>query len=153
MFFDYLNELCGFSIYGRIIIFDFQEIIEDSYLSMVSRKFGYNMIYYDDIEEFRYLYETEIKKNQDKYLVIIRTDIYLPYDIRCEFYCKNISYKELFPRLNTYILESSSIFDLNLLYIAYENLYRTISSEFETKQFLLEDMFAVENIKEYREIL
>ena len=47
----------------RIIIFDFKEIIEDSYLSMVSQKFGYKIIYYDDIEEFRYLYETEITKS------------------------------------------------------------------------------------------
>lgn len=153
MFFGYLSKLCGFGSFKRIIIFDFQKIIDDSYLSKISKKFGYKLIYYNDIEEFRYLYETEIKKNQDRYLVILRTDIYLPYDIRCGFYCKNISYKELFPRLNTYALENSTIFDLDLLYIAHENLYRTIDSELETKQFLLEDMFAMENVKEYRKYL
>ena len=77
MFFDYLNELCGVGIYEGLLYLIW-EIIEDSYLSMVSQKFGYKIIYYDDAEEFRYLYETEIKKNQDKYLVILRTDIYLP---------------------------------------------------------------------------
>ena len=55
MFFDYLDEVCGFGSYDRIIIFDFQKIIEDNHLSMVGGKFGYNLIYYDDIEKFRYL--------------------------------------------------------------------------------------------------
>jgi hypothetical protein len=65
----------------------------------------------------------------------------------------DINYKELFPRLNTYALGNSIIFDLDLLYIAHENLYKTIGSELETKQFLKEDMFEKENIKEYRDYL
>ena len=153
MFFDYLNAQCGFGSHERIIIVDFQKIIEDNYLSVISEKYGYILVYYDDVEEFRYLYETEIKKNQNRYLVVLRTDSYLPYDIRSNFYCKDVNYKELFPKLNAYTLDNSNIFDLNLLYIAHANLFRTIHSELETKQFLSEDMFSIENIKEYSEYL
>lgn len=153
MFFDYLNEICGFGSYDRIIVLDFQKIVEDHYLSMIAGKFGYKLIYYNDVEEFRYLYETEIKKNQERYLIVLRFSIYLPYDIRCSFYCKSINYKELFPKLNAYALNNSNIFDLNLLYFAHGNLYRTISSELETRQFLVEDIFGIENVKEYSEYL
>ena len=75
MFFDYLNQFSGIGSYDRIIIFDFQEIIEDNYLSIVAEKFGYCLIYYNDVEEFRYLYETEIKKNQERYLVVLKSNI------------------------------------------------------------------------------
>lgn len=153
MFFNYLNELCGFGSHERIIIFDSKEILEDNYLSMISRKYDYILLYYNDVEEFRYLFETEIKKNQSRYIIVLRTNIYLPYDIRSNFYCKDINYKELFPKLNTYALDNSNIFDLNLLYIAHTNLFRTIHSELETKQFLSEDMFSMENVKEYREYI
>jgi len=149
MFFDYLSELCGFGIYDRIILFDFQKIVHDNYLDLICKKFGYKLIYYDDVEGFRYIYETEIKKSKDKYLVIFRSNLYLPYDIRCSFHCKDINYKELFPKLNSYSLENSAIFDLDLLYIAHENLYNTITSEAMTKKFLSEDMFSRENAKEY----
>ena len=150
MFFDYLNQFSGIGSYDRIIIFDFQEIIEDNYLSIVAEKFGYCLIYYNDVEEFRYLYETEIKKNQERYLVVLKSNIYLPYDIRCNFYCVDINYKELFPKLNPNALGLSSIFDMNLLYIAHGNLYKMISSEMETRQFLMEDMFNNENIKDFK---
>ncbi|MGD9567045.1 MAG: PglZ domain-containing protein [Sedimentibacter sp.] len=153
MFFDYLNKLCGIGIYEKIIIFDFKSIIEDNYLSMISNKFKYNLIFYDDVENFRYLYETEVKKNHDKYIVLFRNDLYLPYDIRSNFYCKNINYREILPKLNIYALDNSNIFDMNLLYIAHLNLYKTINSELETKQFLSYDMFSYENINEYREFL
>ena len=39
---------------------------------------------------------------------------------------------------------------MNLLYIAHGNLYRMISSEIETRQFLTKDLFNNENIKEYK---
>lgn len=153
MYFDYLSELCGFGSYERIIIFDFQGLLDDYFLTTICGKHGYKLIYYNDVEEFRYLYESEIKKNQGKYLVVLKSEIYLPYDIRCNFFCKVIDYKELFPRLNPYALKKSKIYDLNLLYIAHENLYTTIVSEAETKQFLSEDMFNPKNLNEFSEYL
>lgn len=153
MFYDYLNKLCGFSSHERIIIFDFEGILEDNYLSAISEKYKYMLVHYDDTEKFRYLYETEIKNNQDRYLIVFRRNIYLPYDIRSNFYCAEINYKELFPKLNSYALKNTNIFDLNLLYIAHANLFKTINYELETKRFLSEDMFSIENIKEYRQYL
>ena len=71
MYFDYLSELCGFGSYERIIIFDFQGLLDDYFLTTICGKHGYKLIYYNDVEEFRYLYESEIKKNQGKYLKYI----------------------------------------------------------------------------------
>jgi len=151
MFLDYFITLYGLGIYDRVILFDFQNIIGDDYLELISKKFDYKLIFYDDIEKFRYIFETEIKKSKGKYLVILRSDLYLPYDIRCSFYCKNVSYRELFPKLNFYSLENSTIFDLDLLYIAHENLYNRLDSEDETRKFLVQDMFRRENVEEYKD--
>ncbi len=150
---NYIIEICGVGIYDRIIISDYKRIMEEGCLSRISEDFGYKVIYYEDIEEFRYLYENEMKKNRDKYLVLIKEDLYLPYDIRCEFNLTKIDYRKLFPRLNSYVLENSYIMDLDLLHIAHENLYSTINSESETKKFLQKDIFKKENIREYREHL
>jgi hypothetical protein len=105
LFCNYIIEICGIGIYDRIIVSDYKRIMEDSCLSRIGEDFGYKIVCYEDIEEFRYLYESEIKKNQDKYLVLIKEDLYLPYDIRCEFNLIKIDYKKLFPRLNAYMLE------------------------------------------------
>jgi len=153
LFCNYIIEICGIGIYNRIIVSDYKRIIKDSCLSRIGEDFGYKIVCYEDIEEFRYLYEGEIKKTQDKYLVLIKEDLYLPYDIRCEFNLIKIDYKKLFPRLNAHVLENSYIMDLDLLYIAHENLYNTMDSESETKKFLQKDMFKKENIREYRESL
>ncbi len=153
MFFEFLNEILGIGIYEKIVALDFIKVMDDDFLFKMNEDFGYEIIYYDDVEKFRYLYESEIKKEQGKYLAFLREDLYLPYDIRKDFHLVDISYKELFPRLNAYALENSHIADLDLLYIAHENLYTTLNMEFETKNFLQGNMFDVENLKEYREYL
>lgn len=53
MYFDYLSELCGFGSYERIIIFDFQGLLDDYFLTTICGKHGYKLIYYNDVEEFR----------------------------------------------------------------------------------------------------
>lgn len=153
MFFNYLSQLCGFGIYDKIIVFDFRDIMKEDYLAKASLEFGYKILFYIDIEAFRYAYETEIKDSKARHIVILKSDIYLPFDIRKSFYCKDINYKELFPKFNTFALESSYIFDLDLLYIAHENLFETLVSEQETKLFLLNNVFEHKNVKEFREYI
>ncbi len=153
MFFNYLKDICGIGVYKRLIFLDSKNIINDEYLDILGDKSCYKVLFYNDVLEFRYLYEKEIKKSNDKYLVIVKKDIYIPYDVRQAFYMKELNYKILFPKLNTYILENSFIFDLDLLYIAHENLYRIIGSEEETRRFLNEVQFNNKNIEEYKEYL
>lgn len=155
MFFKSLDKTLGIGIYEKIFVLDFTKIkiIDNKYLYRTNRDFEYKIIYYDDIEKFRYLYESKIKKEQDKYLVLIRKDLYIPYDIRMDFHLVNVNYKEIFPRLNAYVLENFRIMDLDLLYIAHENLYSILNTESETKKFLQNDIFNIENVKEYKEHL
>lgn len=153
MFFKYLIEICGFGFYDRIAIFDYKDIVKDSYLKKAATDFNYKILHYKDIEKFRYIYETKIKTNKDKYILVLKEDIYLPFDIRKSFYCRDINYKDLFPKLNAFTLENSYIFDLELLYIAYRNLYKTLDLEQETSKFLSDGQFEESNIKEYMEYL
>lgn len=153
MFLDSLNNLFGFNIYGKIIIYDLHNTISEAMALILADRFNYQLIYYDDVEEFRYLYETEIKKNNARYLVLIKSKIYLPYDIRQVFQNHEIGYDILFPKLNSYALKNSFIFDMDLLNIAYNNLYRVLDTELETKRFLSKEMYSAENIKEYSKYL
>ena len=153
MFLEYLNSICGFAVYERLIIFDFQEIISEDLALSIKDRFEYELIYYDDIEKFRYLYESKIKENQGKYLIILRNDMYLPYDIRENFNCQEIGYNILFPKLNSYVLKNAHIFDMNLLYISYDSLYIQLGSEVETRKFLSEEIYTTENVKEYSRYL
>jgi len=145
--------MCGFSIHKRIILFDSRGILSDEIILEIKNKYRYELIYYDDIEKFRNKYEKEIKKKDKRYLVVIKYDTYLPYDIRENFHCQKIEYSILFSKLNPYALEKAFLLDINLLFIAHENLYRSSQTEEETKKFLSEDIYYFENVKEYSEYL
>lgn len=153
MFFDYLKSELGVGIYDRIMIYDKNNIISAEHISLLESNFGYNIVFYQDVEEFRYLFESEIKKNNEKYFILLCSDMYVPYDVRQEFCFREVSYGSLFNKLNPYVLNNYNIFDVELLYIAHENLYRNISSEVDTRKFLEEDMYLDDNVEKYLDYL
>lgn len=153
MFFEHLKAELGLGIHERIMIYDKNKIINQEHISLLRDKYKYNIVYYRDVEEFRYIFETQIKKNKDRYLVLLYSDIYIPYDVRQEFNFMEISYGNIFYKLNSYVLNNYPIFDMELLYISHESLYRDISSEKETEKFLEEEMYSDENVSEYMKYL
>lgn len=132
-----------------IFVTDYDNILNVYSCDSLIKKYEFKLIYYKDVEEFRYLFETKIKMSNDKYLVIVEEDIYIPYDVRKYFYYVDLSLGELFPKLNTYVLKNTMNLDLDLLHIAYENLFKNIISEDKTERFLKEEIYSESNVIEY----
>lgn len=136
-----------------ILVADYDNILNVYNCNSLISKHGFKVIHYRDVEEFRYIFETNIKRYNNKFLVIVEEEIYIPYDVRKYFYYVDLSLEELFPKLNTFVLRNTNNIDFDLLYIAYENLFYNITSEDKTKRFLKEEIYSKENVIEYSSLL
>lgn len=132
----------------RVLIKDYDGLIT-KYCNNFKVKYRGILYEYNDVEKFRYIYETKIKGSNDNYIVLVSKEMYIPYDILMYFNVIDLSYEILFPKLNSFVLKSSSGLDLDLLSIAYNNLYEPLISERDTKEFINKAMYSKSNIKEY----
>ena len=148
MFDRLLEKYLGINYLKRIVIKDYECIIQkhDKKFKDKYRKIIYE---YTDVEKFRYIYETKIKKSNDKYIIIVPKEIYIPYDILNSFTLVDLTYDRLFPKLNGFILKNTSGLDFDLLAISYENLYEDLLSESQTKEFINKIMYNKANVEEY----
>ena len=148
MFNRLLEECLGIKFIDRIFIKDYEGIIE-KYNNKFFDKYNVKVYEYRDIEKFRYIYEMKIKGNNEKCVVIASSEIYVPYDIQKYFTVVELSYSNLFPKLNPSALKKINNIDFEFLAIAYENLYDTLTTEFETKKFIENSFLEKRNVEEY----
>lgn len=111
---------------------------------------GYSMIFYKDVEEFRCIFESQIKTGElKKILLILNKDIYVAYDIIKWFSICNLNYGEIFPRLNSFILSQARALDWDHLSIVYDNTYEDYTSEEMTHEFLEEVIYEKQHLMTY----
>ncbi|SES75705.1 PglZ domain-containing protein [Anaerobranca gottschalkii] len=141
-------ELFSIEYEKRLLIFDINgfSVIYDYIKLLISRKF--QVIIYEDIEAFRLKYEQEIKNSNDKYAVIVHSDIYVPYDIRKQFFEVEISLKSIFPKLHEDTVRRY-IKDIDLISFAYGELYSFCDTKEKTEKFIIDKVFSRENIESY----
>jgi len=109
---------------------------------------GYEVIRYDDVERFRYLYETEIKQSDNRIAVIAENHCFIPYDIRKAFYEVSLSLETVYPRLNANTLRKH-MNDIAVIDCAYDTLFADVKTEKQTERFITQSALAAENIKKY----
>ena len=148
MFNRLLEERLGINFIDRIFIKDYEGMIEKDNKNFLN-KYNVKVYEYKDIEKFRYIYETKIKGNNERCIVIASSEIYMPYDIQKYFTVVELSYSNLFPKLNPFVLKKSKDIDFEFLAIAYENLYDNLATEIETKKFIEKSYYDKHNIEEY----
>lgn len=131
----------------KIIIFD--EDIDDlfDYKDILSIH-NFSIVEYEDIELFRYKYETEIKSSKFNWAVIVKKDIYIPFDIMNAFYPIRLSLKALFPNLNENVLREYK-YDIDLISLSYEVSYSDLETPEKTKRFIKDNSFSSDNISRY----
>ena len=110
---DTQTKLLIWDLHGFSQKFDYKQLLIEE---------GFSIILYEDVEAFRYRYESELRNSQKKYAIIVQKDIYVPYDVKKEYKNINLSLKHLYPRLNEFALERQSE-HLALIDMAYDGLY------------------------------
>jgi hypothetical protein len=124
-------ELLSIEYEKRLLIFDTNRFFDAfDYIGLLISQ-GFEVTRYEDVEAFRLKYEQEIKKSDDKYAVIVLSDIYVPYDIRMNFFEVEISYKSIFPKLNEDIIRWYYK-DIDLISFAYDELYSSCNTKEKT---------------------
>lgn len=148
MFCELLEKELGIQFIDKLLIVDYENLFTE-YEMYFQHKYEVKVYRYEDVEKFRYEFEVNIKNDRSKCLVILQKDIYVPYDIQKFFTIINISYENLFPKLNSFTLREYKNINKDLLAIAYSNLYDNLQLESETKNFIKNNLYDEEVVDEY----
>lgn len=151
MLINLLKDKLSIDYEKRIIAFDPDAILSKCDIIKAAKNMDFNIIFYVDVEQLRYIYEKDMKNNQESYLVVITDNIYLPYDIRKAFYYVDLSYEEIFPQLNTYSLKIAKNMNLDLVAIAYDDVYTNINEK-ETNNFIQDTIYNRVYLEKYVQI-
>ena len=140
---QYEKRLLIFDTGGFCAAFDYTRLL-------ISQNF--EVIRYEDIEAFRLRYEQEIKNSDRKYAVIVYSEIYVPYDIRKQFFEVEISLRSIFPKLHEDTVRRY-IKDIDLISFAYGELYSPCDTREKTEKFISDTVFSKGNIKNYCDLM
>ena len=143
------RERCRTDYEKRLLILDqtsFSDVFD--YISVLNGS-GFRVIEYTDPLEFRVVFEREIRDSQEKFAVILRSETYVPYDIRKAFRLVELNFAALFPNLDAGILKNYPN-DAELILFACDELYDDLSGDPEaTRRFIEHKAFSQVNIKQY----
>ena len=143
---DRIKELFALKYEDKLLISDFERL-SFLYLGILYEN-EFQIFYYDDIEQFRMKYESQIRGKKVKVAIILRREMYIPYDIINDFYQISCSLEWLYPKLNSEVLREN-MRDLPLIDRAYEALLESLTSVKETKEFIIKEVFNKSNVKDY----
>lgn len=150
MLVEKIKRFLGLAYKDYIMVKDPDNILgEEGILDAIEEE-DYRIIFYKDVEEFRYIFESQIKAGHIKRLILIlKEDLYIAYDIKQWFSVCNLSYSEIFPRLNRMVLKEKRALDWDHISLVYENTYEDYSSEEMTHSFLDEVIYEKEHLMSY----
>ena len=109
---------------------------------------GWYVVRYQDDLDFR-LHHEDWLAEQEKVVVLVPAGAFVPYDVRQESVVLEVSLAELYPRLHTKTLQAQQGLNLDLLSLAYENLWQDCSSAQQTEAFLQEQVESQANVQAY----
>ena len=136
---EYEKHLLIYDTENFVSYFDYQSIL-------LSR--GFTVFFYDDIERIRYVYETQIRESDESFAIIVNSNIYVPTDIRNDFFEVHISLKTVYPSMNEQSLQRH-IYYLDLIDRSYDEFERNCVREAETEYYIDKHSYSYGNIQGY----
>ena len=143
-----LTKLLKLDREDRHIIFDKQSIAERVGLLSILDDRGFKLLRYDNVEEFRIVFEEDLKVKSGKIVVIVSRKIYVPYDIMTKFHVTDLTAEMLFPNLNPTVAMRHML-DWDIISFAYQNCYLDYTQAYQTEQYIKNDVFSSVNIEMY----
>ena len=134
---EYEKHLLIYDTENFVSYFDYQSIL-------LSR--GFTVFFYDDIERIRYVYETQIRESDESFAIIVNSNIYVPTDIRNDFFEVQISLKTVYPSMNEQSLQRH-IYYLDLIDRSYDEFERNCVREAETEYYIDKHSYSYGNIQ------
>ncbi|MEW6624167.1 MAG: BREX-3 system phosphatase PglZ [Bacillota bacterium] len=130
---------------SRILVYDIDNLFEDEMIIQEIISNGFNMVHYDDPEVFRYSYEKDIKNQEtmSKYMVLVKSETYVPYDILEQFYCERISLRDIFPKLSYTVVRDVYVDCMDRLYKVYQGYNGEELGDRGTMDYILKSVYGI----------
>jgi hypothetical protein len=145
---DRIARLLALEQNKRLLIIDKHGFADSFDCAAMLQANGFDVIYYENVEAFRVLYEESLKASTKRIAVIVRSDIYVPYDIQRMFSKVSLSLADIFPKLNCDTVKKHAR-DLDLISYAYDSCYEDCTSAAQTEVFLRDTMFTPAMVSDY----
>ncbi len=153
MFGAYVYEISSAEYETNVLLIDEDRLEEKTGYSSYFSVQGFRIIKYENDLIYRSRIEGLVKNKQERILMIANPDSYIPYDVQKIFQTTKIGIARLFPKLNANALWEETGMDYNLLTMAYRKNYSDLSTYKATKDFIRDEVFGKENVREYLQCL
>ena len=141
------------------ILNDPEALVAEEEIFAVLTQRGYILHDFNDKMFLRYVYEHQIRRTENKVIIIVRDAKYpveeIPYDIFKQARIVSVSISDLFPRLNFTVVRGLERKHIANLFESRASIPLGINGEYKTCEFLLENIFSfsVESINKDRAFL
>ena len=149
MFGDYVYEQASAQYTDRILLIDSDNLEEQTHYSADFLAHDFDVLYYIDDLQFRIKYQEMLESSDKKLAVLVKPNMYVPYDIQRRLRSYSVSFAKLFPNLDAATLREKRNLDLNLLCLAYKKNFINLRSRKMTEQFIDEVVYEKNNISQY----
>jgi hypothetical protein len=121
-------------------LYRYEDILKDS---------GFTIFEYHDAISFRIVFEEKIREDAGRIAVICKSDVYVPFDIRKEFFEVEISLSELFPKFNADVIATYPK-DLDIISFGYSEYYGpSLNSKKATSEYISDVIFGKDVVRKY----
>jgi len=132
----------------HLLIYDTENFADCFDYALMLSANDFIVFFYDDVERIRYAYETQIRNQNTKCAIIVSDDIYVPTDIRKDFFEVSLSLKTIYPQMKTDVLYTYAS-DLGLIDRSYDLFERNCVAESHTEFYIREESFSESNVRGY----
>ena len=130
----------------RLLIYDTENFASCFDYALMLMADDFTVYLYDDIERMRYVYESQIRNTDSPCAIIVTSDIYVPTDIRNDFYEVSLSLKVLYPQMSIPVLRQH-MYDLDLIDRSYDDFERNCVRESETEYYIEKYSYSGNNVR------
>ena len=149
MFKDYVYEKSSAPYSNKVLLIDNEGLYRRvNYLSEFIAH-GFEVVVYEDDLKFRIEYQDRLQEKDNKMVVVVNVDSYIPYDVHRRLRAYEVSLQKLFPKLNAGVLKESTETELDLLSYFYPSNFDDLSSAQQTESYLQKKVYTKANLQKY----
>ncbi|MCF6096368.1 BREX-3 system phosphatase PglZ [Thermovorax subterraneus] len=127
----------------RILVKDLCNLLSDDYTVGMILSEGYKIIYYHDVDIYRYQYETSYRGKSEKLLLLVNEECYIPWDIKQDYFILEVSLGDVFENLDVEVLKEIEREYYDVIYEKSSKLKQKLDFD-ETCAFILKSIFQVD---------
>ncbi len=153
MFGTYVYELSSAEYEKLVLLIDEDGLEEKTGYSAYFVTHGFRIVKYENDLVYRSKIEGLVREGEEKFLMIARPGVYIPYDVQKTFRTPKLSISKLFPKLNALALKDAADLDYDLLTLAYQKNFSDLSAYKATVSFIRDSVLGKDNVRRYMDDL